>query len=570
MKGYTQDQRKLHWWISRTELTLGLIILCLLVKLYYPIPLYINQTKEDEHIFTCHAPQPSLLNHHDIDRSAFDSDIKWIQSTIEEAVKKRKSSGDGQDIDSIAISIFLPSGPPIYETGFGKVKANESESSVPDGDSIYRMASISKMFTTAQLMLQKQRKEVDLDQDVSSILDDFHPSTKGWTGPVEKNVITIRQLLSHTSGLSRDVGADVPWPGSMNDVKIELPDDPPTRAEIMAKIRDTPPVMPGYTTPIYSNIAFDVAGYVAEEIAKTKFVDLLEQDIFKPLKMSSASFKRQHDKLDRVVVPSEPSSIWADVELGDENPAGGLYCSAADLRRFGQELLGPGIDSHTRSGATGSLFNKISTREWLRPVHVFDDGILSIGLNWEIFTVPVGKRRMSLYTKSGTLPGFHTLFGVDPEREFGFALLISGETSINWELGIRIMTRFAETLDRQRQEILSEEFVGTYTKDASNVIKLELIDGGLAMVEAIIDGEDVIKNLHLGEGEGNYVVLWPTGEASAWRLAIGRPPALPYVGCMFKFASIDGATSKGFPIDLLVLQHGTLFYGALNQTFTRQ
>lgn len=548
---------------------MGAIILCLLVKLYHPgSKILSNHVRQDKHIFTCHAPQPTLLNRHDISRSAFDSDIKWVQTMLEGVVKERNDSG--QAVDSVTISVFLPHGPPIFEAGFGKVKANESESSVPNGDSIYRMASISKMFTTAQVMLQMQLKELDLDADVASILDDFHPSRKGWLGPVEKHVITTRQLLSHTSGLLRDVDVDIPWPSSPNDGKIQLPDRPPTRAEMMNKIRDTPRVMAGSTTPVYSNIGFNIAGYVSEEIAKMKFVDLLQRDIFTPLEMSSASYKRQHDKLDRVIVPSEPWSGWADAELEDFNPAGGLYCSAADLRHFGQELLGPGIDSDVGSGASGSLLSKITTREWLRPVHVFDDGLVSVGLNWEIFTLPVGKRRMSLYTKGGSLPGFHTLFGVDPEREFGFTLLLSGETSTNYELGIRIMTRFAETLDEQRQIILSKEFAGRYTNDDSDVIKIEVIDGGLAMTEAIISGEDFFKNLHLGEGEGNYVALWPTGEPKAWRLAIGRPPAQPYLGCLLKFATIDPAFSKGFPIDLVIIQNGKLFYGAVNQTFTRE
>ena len=83
---------------------------------------------------------------------------------------------------------------------------------------------------------------------------------------------------------------------------------------------------------------------------------------------------------------------------------------------------------------------------------------------------------MSLYTKGGTLPAFHTMFGIDPERQFGFALLISGEPSNSTAMGIRIAKRFARTVDQERERILRREYAGTYTYGTHTMAKLEVIE----------------------------------------------------------------------------------------------
>ena len=89
------------------------------------------------------------------------------------------------------------------------------------------------------------------------------------------------------------------------------------------------------------------------------------------------------------------------------------------------------------------------------------------------------------------------------------------------KLAIRIAKRFAATLDSQREQILKRELVGTYGHDTVDSLTIDLVDGGLALTKAVVNGTDLFKLLRLGEGEGDYVPLWPTGEPSVWRLAIG-------------------------------------------------
>ena len=563
--------------VTRAELILATIVLFLLAKLYAPTwtgdETAPSIAEDESEYYTCHAPAPHLLTSHKIDHGAFAADIQWASSLLRGIVAG--TNGYGDPADSSSLSVFLPSGEPIFEAGFGRLRANESSEDSPavNGDSIYRMASITKMFTTAQLLLQKQQGLLSLDEDVSTILDDFEPADIGWaTDGVEgKRIITTRQLLSHMSGLTRDRfrfddGLDWSTLSAAVDGLVVQP-TPASRAKMMEIMHKTPPVMQSYMTPVYSNLGYNVAGWVSAEIGGTPYEDLLARDIFSPLGMTSCSFNLTPSNIAHVVVPSSPNSEFADLDMKDENPSGGMYSSASDLRRFGQYLLAP-----SSSSSSGNFLTKQSIREWLRPLHIFSDNLLSIGLSWEIFTVPLGsRRRMSLYAKGGTLPSFHTLFGIDPDREFGLALLVSGEPSNSTAMGIRIAKRFAQTLDRERTKILAREYAGVY-EDEENESVAELRvgdDGALALTRAVLGGIDLWESFNLGAGEGGVVALWPTHEPTVWRLAIGRPPAQPFSGCMFKFASMDGIYVNGYPLDMLILEGGKMVFKVANATLTR-
>ena len=566
--GYeTRSRRK----VTRSELVLGAIVLFLLVKLYAPATLKdqggFGDRDEDEY-FTCHAPLPSLLTTREVDRTAFEADIQWTESLLKGLIAG--TNGYGEPADAVSVSIFLPTGAPIYEAGFGRLRANESGESTVDGDSIYRMASVTKMFTTAQLMLQKQKGQLGLDEDVSTILDDFKPTNKGWTSVGENRTITIRQLLSHMSGLTRDAPWHLSWPISPN-ISVDA-GAAPTRAEEMEAVRKIPLVMSSYMTPVYSNIAFDIAGWVAQEIASVSYTDLIYRDIFQPLRMPFSSFSVTPSNIERFVVPGKPNSDWADVDMNDTNPCGGMYSSASDLRRFGQKLLNPTSkpDADSEDEGQGLFLSKQSIGEWIKPLYAFDDGLTSVGLSWEIFRVPFGQRRMSLYTKSGNIPGFHTMFGIDREREFGLSVLVSGQPTNTTALSIRIAKRFAETLDQEREKILAKEYAGVYRNGNASVAQLQMRDGTLALTRAIFDGLDLFEAFHLGEGDGGAVALWPTAEPGVFRLALGRPPTQPFLGCLLKFASMDGIYADDYPLDLIILDGERLIMKAANATLAKQ
>lgn len=105
---------------------------------------------------TCHAPAPNLFAYHPPRLS--NERIVKASKDLDKYLSDRASKSD---IDSISISVVTAAGP-IFEGGYGTLKANETDTNSDDErpvdrDSIYRIASISKMFTVLETLILRER-----------------------------------------------------------------------------------------------------------------------------------------------------------------------------------------------------------------------------------------------------------------------------------------------------------------------------------------------------------------------------------------------------------------------------
>lgn len=104
--------------------------------------------------YACPSPPPNLFAYHP-PRPTNDLLLK-ASKNLDRYLSKRVSK---PDIDSIAISVVTINGP-VFESGYGVLRANESNSEVTypvDRDSIYRIASITKMFTVLETLILRER-----------------------------------------------------------------------------------------------------------------------------------------------------------------------------------------------------------------------------------------------------------------------------------------------------------------------------------------------------------------------------------------------------------------------------
>ena len=103
---------------------------------------------------SCHPPLPNLLAHYP--PKANDSSLAAIFDTVDAYLEKIVADNN---TDSISVSI-VTSGGPLYAKGFGIARANETDPAKrlrPDGKSIYRVASVSKLFTTLETHILRER-----------------------------------------------------------------------------------------------------------------------------------------------------------------------------------------------------------------------------------------------------------------------------------------------------------------------------------------------------------------------------------------------------------------------------
>ncbi len=137
----------------------------------------------------------------------------------------------------------------------------------------FRMASHSKLFTATAVMQLREQGKLRLDDPVSKYLPWFQVKTADSDDPP----ITIEELLTHSSGLPREAGSH--W------TTFEFPTTEQLRG-LMAERQA--PFSPEVRWK-YSNLAFSIAGMVIEAVSGQKWADYVQQNIYKPLGMTSSS-----------------------------------------------------------------------------------------------------------------------------------------------------------------------------------------------------------------------------------------------------------------------------------------
>jgi CubicO group peptidase (beta-lactamase class C family) len=197
-------------------------------------------------------------------------------------------------------------------------------------DTIYDVASLTKLFTATAVMQLVEQGRISLDAPVGRYLSEF--AGEG------KESITVRHLLSHTSGLA----ANLPLyrtPGSLE--------------KRLRVARGAKPVASPGTQYIYSDIGYMVLGELVHRVSGKSLDQYMQEQILQPLSMSATSF-RPPDAWKTRIAPTEEQTVpsrglvWGEVHdenawsLGGVAGHAGLFSTVGDLARFGQMFLNEG------------------------------------------------------------------------------------------------------------------------------------------------------------------------------------------------------------------------------------
>jgi len=207
----------------------------------------------------------------------------------------------------------------VWARGFGEARPGEGGAAT--AETVYRVGSVSKLFTDVAIMQLVESGRVDLDAPVTAYIPEFSPLNPFGVP------ITLRQLMSHRAGLVRE-----PPVGNYFE------DTEPTLAATVASLNGTELVhRPGERTK-YSNAGIGVVGYVLERLSGKPFVQALEEEVLRPAGMSRSAFHPREDLLPDLAA----AYMWTydgrefeapDFQLG-MSPAGSLYTTVMDLGRF--------------------------------------------------------------------------------------------------------------------------------------------------------------------------------------------------------------------------------------------
>ena len=204
--------------------------------------------------------------------------ISDLQKELTEDLKKDNLHG------SVSAAV-VDKGRLIWANAYGYAS---SDKDIPaDTGTIYRVCSITKMFTVTLFMQLVEEGKVKLDD----LAETYVPEAKLLPGYNKQMRFTLRQLASHTSGLDRE-------PQGVPDVNIGPVDKWEER--VLALI----PHASFHGSPgeqfSYSNVGFAILGVALERAAGKPYVQLVQERIFTPLNMSNSFFAVPGDKRDHL------------------------------------------------------------------------------------------------------------------------------------------------------------------------------------------------------------------------------------------------------------------------------
>ncbi|KAL4982125.1 beta-lactamase/transpeptidase-like protein [Aspergillus falconensis] len=445
-------------------------------------------------------------------------------------------------------------------------------------DTVFRIGSCSKIWTV--LLLLMETGDALFHEPVSKYFPEVRDAIEDLDGDVDDvdharwEDVTIGDLVSQTSGMERSygLGDHSATPDLMERLgypPLEEEEAPecglqPTchRDQFFKGMMSRHPVVPVSSTPIYSNDAFVLLGYILEALTGQSYDELVQGRLIERLNLTRSSSSKPADELG--IIPGLPNvTIW-DVDLGNIIPTGGIYSSTKDLNALGRAIL------------NSELLSPAMTRRWLKPRAHTADPAFSVGGPWEIFTL-TEPRVIDLYTKSGDLGSYSSMMGFSPDHDVGFTILAAGQGTHNtvWALGDLISTIIIPALDAAGKEEAAPRFAGTYGS-GNDTLKIITDDGpGLKVTEWKSKGKDMLESLNMLQWGGPYedidVRLYPSGLKSpgqagqksqtmvSFRSVVSSPVPVragPMTRTCLAWLAVDGQVYGSVGIDEFVFQVG--------------
>ncbi len=294
--------------------------------------------------------------------------------------------------------------------GFGRI--SDDLNRAPDGNTLMRVGSITKVFTGAVLASLAADGTVQLTDRLDKHLD-WNVSVPARDG----RHIRLIDLVTHTSGLPREIERS-PSP----------PEDPMrtlTKEEFIANLKQDRLLFTPGTGALYSNFAFDLLAATLSSAAGLPYEDLLRERVLRPARLTATSFSlteaqrsnlmqgHDFDGTPLPVVPTSPMAVGS----------GGLYSSTNDILRW----LAWHLDRTDGPDAEVRLLDHAAyvSRDGLRPVSGLDESghMDALGLGW-IIMQPEGSRPLILQ-KAGGLQGVFAYTAFSPTQGIGVFVAIN-------------------------------------------------------------------------------------------------------------------------------------------------
>ncbi|PHS23964.1 MAG: hypothetical protein COA84_10125 [Robiginitomaculum sp.] len=322
--------------------------------------------------------------------------------------------------DTPGIAIGIVQGGKVYFVGGFGQRDRQADKPV-DGDTLFRIASTTKAFTSAALAVLVDEGTVRWDDRVIDYLPGFRMSD-----PWVTREFTIRDLLTHRSGLGRGAGDLMLWPEPSGF----------SRDEIIFNLRHLQSVTSFRSRYAYDNLLYIVAGEVVARASGTSYENFVQTRILDPLGMGCFAGQIEKKNLRNVAIPyglieDKIQPIPRNKISGAitaSQPAGGLVCNARGMATWMLTQLGGG------KGPDGTrIFSKKQRNEMWKSQTILRVSALERKLdNTHFKTYALGWRKDDVHgyeviSHTGTLSGMQAYVTLVPELDnLGIVVLNNG------------------------------------------------------------------------------------------------------------------------------------------------
>src|SRR5580692_2166511 len=291
-----------------------------------------------------------------------------------------------------ATVLVMKDGKELLKKGYGYSDITKKSSVDPD-TTMFRLASISKLFTWVSVMQLAEQGKLDIDADVNKYLD-FE------IDPAFGKPITLRNLMTHTGGFEEVV----------HDIIFVNPKKAHSLRDFMIQNQPRRMYPPG-EIPAYSNYGVGLAGYIVERVSAEPFEQYVSEHIFQPLGMKHSSF---NEPMTAELAPYVSDGYRATTEkpaigfeIFDPAPAGGVSSAAGDMEKFALALLNGGeLDGHRilKTETRDAMWTKqFGTSDSLPPQ------CMGFYQTW--------RNNLRFIGHDGDLVAFHSMFLMEPTQK---------------------------------------------------------------------------------------------------------------------------------------------------------
>lgn len=411
----------------------------------------------------------------------------FTNKVIPEKMKKENAAG-------VAL-VVVKDNQILFQKGFG---FSDKEKSIPidPKKTVFRLASISKVFTASAVMQLVEQGKIDLNKDIVNYMGGLkYQNNMG-------EPVTIEHLLTHTTGFDYVDPRPEDIHYQENDytmLKDYVEDNMPT---VVRKPGDT------YT---YDNFASMLQGYIVQNLTNTPFYKYMAKNVFYPLEMHNSSFVMTNFIKEKLATgyDAKGNVIPFYQTRPTDMPQGSMFSTGSDVANFMIAQLNDGKFKNNQILQKETVEDMQKTKFALHPKYP------NMTYGFEFFS-PQSHNGQYVFGKGGNIPGFSSLMWLIPEHKIGVFVVTNKDSSA---LPVEVFDDFMNEYfpDKTKPEYLKpneeelKKFEGVYRDlRLKNLMSHVNISEGKLYVSDKAYGKQELKQIDplLFEDEkGNYMAF---------------------------------------------------------------